>query len=374
LNNSSSHDGNKCSNTTTTTTTNEKNQQEEKTQQQQPNKKSPPPQKQQPEVCRAYHKLHEAFERYFHPPTRSCIFDAKNSIIPDSDGKEKNTLDIRNNNDTAKRKQRFPFTSSSIALDVGAAPGGWTMYLKEQIGCSRIYAIDPATLSPILLDKQQQQHEEGKEGTSKKQVVIHIDKQIKDALPSLQMYMSNNSSSKEEDEVTNVVDATPSSLSSSSQQPTQTKETIPSSLTTTNNNTTISPPSPSLINIYVSDMCLNEMSQQLQYLLNIKTKWNILKPNTFFVVTLKCNTGHSRQAFDEQVKDVVTKFFGDHDEKDGAMKKNEEEKRKEEEKDVNTSVVVKEKEEVIRLDAYGVQIFHLFSNRKGERTVMGYLR
>lgn len=33
----------------------------------------------------------------------------------------------------------------AIAIDAGAAPGGWTKYLLER-GCSRVYAVDPANL------------------------------------------------------------------------------------------------------------------------------------------------------------------------------------------------------------------------------------
>jgi len=53
--------------------------------------------------------------------------------------------------------------------------------------------------------------------------------------------------------------------------------------------------------------------------------------------TLKCVVGHSKLAYDAQVKKVVDKFFMD-----------------------------------ANLDC--VETFHLFSNRSGERTVIGYIK
>jgi 23S rRNA C2498 (ribose-2'-O)-methylase RlmM len=64
------------------------------------------------DIPRAYYKLQEALERF--------------------GGNVKSQL---------KRK---------VALDCGAAPGGWTQYLMEQ-GCSKVYSVDPGDLLPSVL-------------------------------------------------------------------------------------------------------------------------------------------------------------------------------------------------------------------------------
>ena len=91
------------------------------------------------------------------------------------------------------------------------------------------------------------------------------------------------------------------------------------------------------VKIWVSDMCLHEMVEQVDQLLMAKEK-GLLAPNAFFVLTLKCVMGHSKGAFDSQVEKVVDKLR-------------------------STSSV----------NVVGVETFHLFSNRSGERTVVGYI-
>ena len=89
------------------------------------------------------------------------------------------------------------------------------------------------------------------------------------------------------------------------------------------------------IKIWVSDMCLHQMEEQLNLLLLAKDE-GLLAPNAFFVLTLKCVVGRSRLAFDSQAKKVVEKLSSE------------------------TKVE-------------GLTTLHLFSNRSGERTVMGYI-
>lgn len=170
---------------------------------------------------RAYYKLQEAFERF----------------SGDTDSLLRN----------------------KVALDCGAAPGGWTQYLMEQ-GCRNVYSVDPGDLLPSVL---------GING------VEHLQMKLQDAIPKLP---------------------------------------------------------PNSIDIFVSDMCLHEMEAQVDMLFEAKP---LLKPNVFFVVTLKCVAGHSDSSYDSQVQKVVS-----------------------------------------RLDdvAFGVKTMHLFVNRSRERTVMGYLR
>lgn len=90
------------------------------------------------------------------------------------------------------------------------------------------------------------------------------------------------------------------------------------------------------ISVWVSDMCLQQPTLQINHLLQAK-KEGILAKKSFFILTLKFNTGHSKETFD---------FFAE-----------EEVKR------------LKENAEV-----ENVRTYHLFSNRKGERTIMGIIK
>lgn len=87
------------------------------------------------------------------------------------------------------------------------------------------------------------------------------------------------------------------------------------------------------IDVWVSDMCLHQMGEQIGYLLTARDM-GLVGPGTFFVLTLKCLVGRSKESFDGQVA-----------------------------------------RECQRLDGMtrDLQVFHLFANRSGERTVMGYL-
>ena len=90
------------------------------------------------------------------------------------------------------------------------------------------------------------------------------------------------------------------------------------------------------VKIWVSDMCLHNMESQVDLLLMAKDS-GLLGKNCFVVLTLKCIVGHSKSAYDAQVKKVVDKLCD-------------------------------------KASMESVEIFHLFSNRSGERTVMGYLK
>jgi len=90
------------------------------------------------------------------------------------------------------------------------------------------------------------------------------------------------------------------------------------------------------VKIWVSDMCLHNMGAQVDLLLSAKEQ-GVMAPNAFFVLTLKCIVGHSKLSYDAQVERVVDKVRRDANNVDG------------------------------------VETFHLFSNRSGERTVIGYL-
>lgn len=89
------------------------------------------------------------------------------------------------------------------------------------------------------------------------------------------------------------------------------------------------------IGIWVSDMCLHYVVEQVDQLLSAR-EMGLLAPNAFFVLTLKCTVGHSKRSFDSQVQKVVDKLCG-------------------------------------AAEVSGLETLHLFSNRSGERTVIGYI-
>ena len=150
--------------------------------------------------------------------------------------------------------------AGSVALDCGAAPGGWTKYLIDEIKCSKVFSVDPGALDPAVDDL---------EG------VEHMRSTIENAIPMLAEKGA-------------------------------------------------------AIDLWVSDMCLHAMSDQVDWLLKARDA-GILSPTAMFVLTLKCNVGHSASAYDKQVEKEVT-----------------------------------------RLDDL-LETLHLFSNRSGERTIMGKL-
>ena len=87
------------------------------------------------------------------------------------------------------------------------------------------------------------------------------------------------------------------------------------------------------IKVFVSDMCLHEMADQLEFLLLAKDV-GILEENAFFTLTLKCNSGFSKASFDRQVEKVLETLAS-------------------------------------KAETRMVSTYHLFSNRSGERTVLG---
>jgi len=201
------------------------------------------------EISRAYHKLQEAFFRY----PRGLPSDAST-------------------------KDTF------VAWDCGAAPGGWTKFLLGEMSDLLVFSIDPASLSPVVLNHPR---------------VRHLAMTVEDA-----MEQWDNS-------LVNVDDA-------------EKKRNCLKKWTG------------SRIDVWVSDMCLHQMSSQVDLLLLAHEK-KIVGPGTFFVLTLKCLVGHSKEAFDEQVAQQRKRL------EDGAH-------------------------------CLDLETLHLFSNRSGERTLMGYFQ
>ena len=178
------------------------------------------------DICRAYYKLEEAFVRY---------------------------------------EFQGPHGSDMVALDCGAAPGGWTKYLTESFDCQKVYSVDPGKLSPSVTSLP---------------VVEHVAARIEDFLPKLQAQGV-------------------------------------------------------LLDIWVSDMCLKDMGYQVNCMLAARDM-AVLRKGLFFVLTLKCTLGHAKVTFDRQVAEEVARLEENNRVRD-------------------------------------LQIIHLFANRIGERTIMGYL-
>lgn len=90
------------------------------------------------------------------------------------------------------------------------------------------------------------------------------------------------------------------------------------------------------VSIWVSDMCVQDVGKQVDIFL-LAVKEQVIKSGTAFVLTIKCNVGHARERFDEMANAEADRL----------------------------------KEQV---DVSGVEILHLFSNRIGERTIVGCVK
>ena len=213
----------------------------------------PPPPQQQDTVCRAYHKLEEAFARY---------------------------------------RYELPAGNELVALDCGSAPGGWTKFLldyyQKETGTTtttaptaprlkKIYCIDPADMSPIVIAQPE---------------VVHVRHKIDAAL--MQWEEEDEAEKNEGDKRTTQID------------------------------------------IWVSDMCLHYVGSQIDTLLDtLRRRRPIIGSGTMFVLTIKCVVGHTKESFDNQVAEQRARI-----------------------------------EDISR----DVQTLHLFSNRSGERTLIGYIK
>jgi 23S rRNA U2552 (ribose-2'-O)-methylase RlmE/FtsJ len=88
-----------------------------------------------------------------------------------------------------------------------------------------------------------------------------------------------------------------------------------------------------IIDIWVSDMCVKDLEQQIDWLLEAR-KLGVVGQGTFVVLTMKCIVGHSHATF---------------------------------------NLLVKEQQQRLSPIAEKLQSLHLFSNRSSERTIVGYL-
>ncbi len=90
------------------------------------------------------------------------------------------------------------------------------------------------------------------------------------------------------------------------------------------------------VSIWVSDMCVQDVGKQVDIFL-LAVKEQVIESGTGFCLTIKCNVGHARERFDEMANTEAARL----------------------------------KEQV---DVSGVEILHLFSNRIGERTIIGCVK
>ena len=162
----------------------------------------------QPIISRAYYKLHEAIQRYPFLPT-----EQESSLLHDK-----------------------------VALDCGAAPGGWTQYLIQHANCKLVYSIDAGSLDPSLI-------------TNPKVRYMRMTYQ-----QAFQQLMQEEGGHHQ-------------------QQP------------------------PIQADILVSDMCLHSLSQQSMELLHAAQP--LLISGALIVLTFKCTTGHCAATHDLQVAELV---------------------------------------------------------------------
>jgi 23S rRNA C2498 (ribose-2'-O)-methylase RlmM len=90
------------------------------------------------------------------------------------------------------------------------------------------------------------------------------------------------------------------------------------------------------VSIWVSDMCVQDVGKQVDIFL-LAYKETLIETGTAFVLTIKCNVGHAKERFDEMANVEAARL--------------------------------KEK-----VDVSGLEILHLFSNRIGERTIIGCVK
>jgi hypothetical protein len=178
-------------------------------------------------VSRAYWKLKEAWERYDH-------------------------------HDAVKQIRLQKNISQLVAVDCGAAPGGWTQFLVDDLKCDLVYAIDPAPLSKTVSDSNHAQK------------IRHMAVKVDQALGILAKELGHGSS-------------------------------------------TSSP-----VSIWVCDVNARDKSFVVDALLQA-VKCGVVGQGTMFVLTMKCAHGHSAKTFDLLVQQQVNRLkewdkdvIGDH--------------------------------------------------------------
>jgi len=211
------------------------------------------------DICRAYHKLSEAFERYRH-------YQSSNAGPRDN-----SVFSLSKVTSGSKRKNDCSSSKPIIAVDCGSSPGGWTKYLTEQTIYDEVFSIDPGEMD---------------ESVTALANVHHLRMKALDALPKIHDILAKRDDNPK-------------------------------------------------VSLWVSDMCVKDVPKQVDTFLRAKEE-GIFEPNLAFVLTIKCYIGHGKRRFD--------------------MLAEEQAKRLEE------------------AGAYDMHVVHLFSNRIGERTIVGYIK
>ena len=206
------------------------------------------------DISRAYHKLSEAFERYQHQDNPMGV-DAPF---------------FSTQNTTSGSKRKSESTRPVIAVDCGAAPGGWTKYLTEQTACDEVYAIDPGKIDESLTSLPS---------------VHHLKMTAAKAIPQLRDILARQDNA---------------------------------------------------IALWVSDMCVHDVPTQVDMFLRAYRE-GIFQPGAAFVLTIKCNIGHGSKRFNSLAEGEAKRLTE-------------------------------------ACGAYGIKIVHLFFNRTGERTVVGFIK
>ena len=181
----------------------------------------------------------------------------------------------------------FYFSTTNETIIISAAPGGWTKFLFRPGVVERVYSIDPGKLSNEVLPGLDNKHGDGSN------IIRYMETTIQKALPLLLTEFKDHNTSNEYDGDSRYKH----------------------------------------LDIWVSDMNVKDMSNQIDYFLLALGK-GLIGSGTFFVLTIKCVVGYSTIAFDSQTQEQVQRL---------------------------TKL------------ARDIHVVHLFSNRTSERTIIGYL-
>ena len=220
------------------------------------------------DICRAFHKLSEAFERYRHESSSDFIGGRDAPFFP--------TPCTQQQQQAGSKRKKDSSNKTIIGVDCGSAPGGWTKYLIEKAGCDKVYSIDPGGLDDTL---------------SSLDSVYHLKMTAAKAIPEIRkMIIPNNKDDDDDDDK---------------------------------------------VALWVSDMCVHDIQTQVDTFLHAH-KEGIFQPGAAFLLTIKCNIGHGKDRFDKLAEEEANRLKA--------------------------------------AGAYDMNILHLFSNRIGERTIMGYMR
>eukprot|EP00554_Chaetoceros_debilis_P016744 CAMPEP_0194121548 /NCGR_PEP_ID=MMETSP0150-20130528/47450_1 /TAXON_ID=122233 /ORGANISM="Chaetoceros debilis, Strain MM31A-1" /LENGTH=734 /DNA_ID=CAMNT_0038814031 /DNA_START=270 /DNA_END=2471 /DNA_ORIENTATION=- len=212
------------------------------------------------EICRAYFKLQEALDYYRYDTSSTYITPMANTASEVSStiaSEDPVTLNFK----------------GMTAFDCGSSPGGWTKYLLDKEQCIHVYSCDPGALDESVLSMDGVQHMRMKGEDAMDWIVEERQKAIQNELVGEGEKLTND---------------TPTDGSKESMLP------------------FLQPPA--LVNLWVSDMCLLDPSHQVDHLISAQKK-GILANRCFFVLTLKFNTGHAKETFDDMARVDVKRLI-----------------------------------------------------------------